>query len=309
MDRQNAILGVLTADAASMGLHWLYDQEHIGLIENTGDLLFRQPDAAHYKERKGYFAHSGKLAGDLSHYGESARVMWQLVKVQPFDVRAYQLRFEAAFGACGTYQGYADRPTKALIARMITDGEDLIARSGMDDNQMPAFCVLGGMFAAGNDLTAIEAAAAVISVHDDVMVGVKAVTHCLELVAAGTTLTEALNQSAVKADGELGQLLSEALQMKPRAPLPAATHFGMACYVHHALPVVWYLLNSAESFESVVRDNIRCGGDSCGRSMALGAIAGLAFGVPDSMTGQLGGATLPLRRPLLQLHQNALVNA
>ena len=58
MNRHDALLGALVADAASLGLHWLYDQDHIKLIESTGSLLFRQPDAAHYKDKRGYFATS-----------------------------------------------------------------------------------------------------------------------------------------------------------------------------------------------------------------------------------------------------------
>ena len=40
MNKNDAITGALVADAAGMGLHWLYDQEQIKLVESTGDILF-----------------------------------------------------------------------------------------------------------------------------------------------------------------------------------------------------------------------------------------------------------------------------
>jgi len=53
------------------------------------------------------------------------------------------------------------------------------------------------------------------------------------------------------------------------------------------LPVVWHLLNHDQSFETLVRDNIACGGDSCGRALALGAIAGFCQGVPGILSTQV----------------------
>ena len=44
-NRHNALTGALVADAATMGLHWMYDQGQIGKIAETGKILFRQPDA------------------------------------------------------------------------------------------------------------------------------------------------------------------------------------------------------------------------------------------------------------------------
>gem|GEM_PF-6720362 len=110
----DTITGALAADAAAMGLHWLYDQNQIQSLEATGDILFRPADANVYIDRKGFFAQAGKLAGELSHYGESMRLAGELGAVGQFTAAAYQQAFFAAFGPCGTFTGYADRPTKAF---------------------------------------------------------------------------------------------------------------------------------------------------------------------------------------------------
>jgi len=65
--RDNALIGALIADASTIGLHWIYDQEQIAKIEQTGDILFRQPDANNYKNVKSYFAHGAKHLGESSH--------------------------------------------------------------------------------------------------------------------------------------------------------------------------------------------------------------------------------------------------
>jgi len=134
MNRFDALAGALVADAAALGLHWMYDQEQIKVVSQSGDVLFRQPDATVFKDKRGHFAHASRRSGELSHYGESARIVGQLADDGIYDTTQHRQQFFAAFGPCGHFSGYADKPTKALIARMITEGDEISEPSGMDDN-------------------------------------------------------------------------------------------------------------------------------------------------------------------------------
>lgn len=296
LDREQAIAGTLVADAAALGLHWMYDQSVIQRVETTGDVLFREPDSNVFKGHKGFFAQGGRHAGELSHYGESARLVAQLAIDKAYDAPAHQQAFFAAFGPCGTFQGYADHATKALIARIIIDGEQIPGESGSTDNQMPALAAVAGLFSAGYDLETTLAATRVISVHEDVIAGTHVLFDCLERMAHGSSLSDALPQSAAVTGHPLSQLLDEALTMKPCQPREAASHFGLACPVMQSMPVVWHLLKHGTDFDSVVRDNILCGGDSCGRAMAAGALAGYAFGVPGTLIARMQSGRIPLTR-------------
>ena len=283
MNRHDAFSGALVADAASMGLHWLYDQDQIKLIEATGSLLYRQPDATVYENKRGAFVHSVRRAGQLSHYGESARIVGALALDTGYSVTAHQKIFMDTFGPCGAFHGYADRPTKYLIARMLLDGDDISVPSGMDDDQMPGICVVPGLFAAEASIPQTIDAVKVITTNQDVQQSAEAVYSVLTQLHSGIELKAALATAADAVTGELGELMREALSIEAYEPLQTAQHFGMACYVKHSMPLNWHLLKHAADFESTVLDNIRCGGDCCGRSMALGCIAGLAFGVPESL--------------------------
>lgn len=294
MNRKDALAGVLVADAASMGLHWLYDQEQIKTISESGDILFRQPDAAVYQGRKGYFAHAARRAGQLSHYGESARIVGQLSADGEYQTDTHRKHFFESFGPCGHYTGYADRPTKKLVARMISEEADISDASGMDDNQMPAVCVVAGIFASGQSTETVSKAAQVISINPEVVASAEAVYRCLTELEQGASMEDALRVSADAMTGDVGALMREALSIESYQPLDTAKRFGLACYVEHSMPLVWHLLRHASDFESAVRDNIRCGGDCCGRSMALGAIAGLAFGVPENLIEQMTDGRIPI---------------
>ncbi len=129
-----------------------------------------------------------------------------------------------------------------------------------------------------------------ISTNDDVVAAAGAVYQVLQ----GESLADGLNSLAEAMTGSVGELMREALAIESYQPLEAASRFGLASHAEHSMPVVWHLLKHATDFESAVHDNIRCGGDSCGRAMALVTIAGLAFGVPDSLVARMADGRVPV---------------
>ena len=66
------LFGALVADAASLGLHWIYDVDRIAEItaSQDGKCAFTPVDAKNYEDVPSYFAHAGRLNGMLTQYGE-----------------------------------------------------------------------------------------------------------------------------------------------------------------------------------------------------------------------------------------------
>jgi ADP-ribosylglycohydrolase len=124
-DRKAAIIAALAggwvADAASLGLHWLYDSQRI--LEVGGQAPeFLPPKADYFKGGFGYFAHEGKQPGDLSHYGAATGLLMDslLANGGTLDIRDYQRRFRAFFGPGGHWRGYIDNPTRVTLANLNT---------------------------------------------------------------------------------------------------------------------------------------------------------------------------------------------
>ena len=148
MGNSAALLGALVADAASMGLHWLYDPARIAKVAQTqGTVAFCPNDPAHFDGAKGYYAHSLRRDGQFTQYGEAAYLAAQTIATHGrFDLALHQAAFAAHFGAGGTYQGYIDRPTKGTLANI---ANDQLSPSGIDDDQHPALATLPAMVASG----------------------------------------------------------------------------------------------------------------------------------------------------------------
>lgn len=109
---QNMMLGALVADAAALGLHWIYDQDHIAKVAPQ-DPAFVAPDAANYKNVPAYFAHAQRSLGQQSQYGEQLIVMQNALAANggTYDPATYIAQFQTHFGYGGAYVGYIDHAT------------------------------------------------------------------------------------------------------------------------------------------------------------------------------------------------------
>jgi len=124
------LAGGWVADAASLGLHWLYDSPRI--LEVGGQSPeFLPPKADYFKGGLGYFAHEGKQVGDVSHYGAATGVITDslLANEGKLDVRDYQRRFRTYFGPGGQWRGYIDNPTRVTLNNLNTIEQNAIEQA------------------------------------------------------------------------------------------------------------------------------------------------------------------------------------
>lgn len=283
--RAAVVLGALVADAAALGLHWLYDPGRIAEIAERQEPAFLAPDRRHFDGVKGYFAHEGKQAGALSQYGATlALAMTSLLATEGrLAVPDYQRRYLAFFGPGGEWTGYVDRPTRGTLANLgkeVTD--ETPAASGIDDDQLPALSPVPALVAVGPEAPSLdEDVATMVRVTNDnplAIEGARITAGAIRAMLRGDDLARSLAAAAKGAGDDLRPLLQQALAASDQSSVDIAGDFGRACHVPQGLPVVFHIATNASSFERAVRANILAGGDSCGRAMALGAILGVCYG-------------------------------
>ena len=286
MKKRDSLIGALVADAAALGLHWLYEPARLDQIAKAGPVLFRKPDPADFKDAQGYFAHAGKPAGDSSQYGHSCLLVGRAVGSDgSYDRAAHQNSYLQVFGPGGSWVGYADKVNRGVVVKLAGAGADGYPDpSGIDDDQLPAIAAVPALFAAGCQRSALDAAVAVTNINADAAAASAALFAALSAVAAGKDASGALSDAAEQCPApEMKKSLAEAVQMQPLDVRAAAERFGMSCRVSHGMPVAWHIVANAANFEQALEANTIAGGDSCGRALAVGALAGLIFGVPDDL--------------------------
>ena len=108
--------GALVADAAALGLHWIYTQPRIRRAAPEQP-EFRDPDPKNYEGVPAFFAHPHKSAGDSTMYGENIAVLLRAMAGRggDYDEGSFLSEYQTHFGPGGLYVGYADGPMRGTL--------------------------------------------------------------------------------------------------------------------------------------------------------------------------------------------------
>lgn len=289
LERATACLfGAFVADAAALGLHWIYDTARIAEIaaRNNGKSAFTPIDPQNFEGVPAYFAHAKRADGMLSQYGETLRLMIRsIIEHEGFDTASYQAAYAEHFGPGGKYQGYIDRPTRGTLENIAAGQVD---PSGVNDDQHPAISTLPAIIALyhdASDLAArVEAAIRITNVNETASAYGQVLTELLTQVLAGAPIAEALRASAEAADSAARPGLLDALNTDERNSVAYGEITQRACHLPMGLPLSFHIVAHSESFATAVENNIKAGGDSAGRAIMIGAVMGARHGI-DGPTG------------------------
>jgi len=160
---KNTLLGTLTADAASLGCHWIYDQQRIHDI-TAGSPEFHNLDPADYQGVPSYFAHGKKDSGDFSHYGEQALTLLRSLSTNEgiYNRSHYQELFCQHFGYGGNYRGYIDRTIRDSLDNITTHQRqssqqaNTIAFDGDDEQKQQLIALVTNIIKQNQSVSAIE---------------------------------------------------------------------------------------------------------------------------------------------------------
>lgn len=348
--KHNAILGAAVADAASLGFHWLYDQDRIRTLAPSAP-EFRQPAESDYADTTGYFAHADKISGDFSQYGEQHLTMLRSLSRRKgiYDKANYEAAFVECFGYGGSYSGYIDHPTRDTLnniviaenkaldramsipftgndelkrklitkilgnakqfsgealknkveaaVRLTDDNDDLVEHAfkmlqewesvngfhGADDTQLPALSKLPSLVCAytnqDNLQTVVDSAIRVTNNNSKAVAFGQASAKIIEAAILTGDPRKAIDAAMDDSTSEVTPLVEQALSSMSRSTPEVTAEWGMACQLSIGFPSAIHSIARSTSFTEAIRQNIYAGGDSCGRSILIGAVMGACFGV------------------------------
>lgn len=299
-----SLLGALVADAASLGLHWLYDVDRIANVtrQHNNSAAFVPIKAEYFEGVPGYFAHGNRKDGMFTQYGENLYLAIQhmVANGNTLDLPGLQTAFAAHFGAGGTYSGYIDRPTRGTLANI---AEEKLTPSGIDDDQLPAISRVPAALLAADGSTdmqkTVEAAVRMTNNNAESVACGFVFADLLDRVLNGDPLEKSLYAASEAALPNMQMELEAALNSAEEDSVRFGAETGRACHLHMAMPLSFHILKTSGSYTEAVETNIRAGGDSAGRSILIGAVMAAVHG--------LGGDNgIPLSW-ILRMHDNAAV--
>lgn len=167
--------------------------------------------------------------------------------------------------------------------RMLDEWNSVNSFHGSDDTQLPALSKLPALVAAyaqqENLLSVVESAVRVTNNNDNAVAFGLASANMIE--AAITTGDPEFSIDAGKqaASDTTRQLIEQALASLDKSTPQVTSDWGMACQLKIGFPSAVHNIAKAGSFDKAIRENIYAGGDSCGRSILIGAVLGACYGI------------------------------
>ncbi len=265
----NAVLAAFTADALSLGVHWVYDTSQIKQKYGRLDKMVT-PQLAEY--------HLPRQAGEFTHYGDQMMVLLESVsKTGEFDLADFSRRWQALFAS---YKGYMDHATSETLGNLKAGKPIDAAGSGSAD--LAGAARIPALFAAGIDdernlIVTARQQTAMTHNHADVVDASEWMARTAIKIFNGQAPTKAMADSldAMPDAALLHRAIASGLNSKSEDTQKAIGNFGQMCSIHAALPSAVHLVSKYEdNFEDAMVENIMAGGDSSARGVMAGFLIG-----------------------------------
>lgn len=246
----------LTADALSLGPHWVYNQSKLKRIYPNGIATFSDPVSSY---------HPNKTAGDFTHYGDQTLLLYKtLAKSNSFSLEAWRADWLSAMSG---YTGYVDSATKETIQ---SQG---LQPSHSDD--LAGAARLAPLLDLGLNLetTVLAAREQTALTHGDPGVADAAefYVRAVYAIQAGASRADALEQASK--EGKYTSLDAQAHMDQARSYLgkdilSAAAEIGLTCHLKEAFPLsLFFALQPDASLIECISLNGLAGGDTSARSL------------------------------------------
>ncbi|MEI7928977.1 MAG: ADP-ribosylglycohydrolase family protein, partial [Verrucomicrobiales bacterium] len=278
-------------DALALGPHWIYDAEEIARLYPQGVTTYDAPRSAY---------HSGKLAGDFTHYGDQTLVLLESVsKRGKFDRGGWKEDWLAFWN--GSPNSYRDGATRRTLENCAAGLE-----APSDSHDLGGASRIAALFALDfeDDEAALVAAADQTQLtHDDPLV-----TGAAEFFMIATR--------RVQEGLYFPEAFQEAAELSSAAPDLAIgfeasdwetdriAELGLGCAVGGAaLITIALALKFEGSPTEALMENARLAGDSAARGILLGLLLGARHGASVFPADWVSGLRAGSRIEALLAHQ------
>ncbi len=303
----DALFGALAADAVAMPVHWYYDRaalardySQIGSylapknphpdsilwrseytpLNERGDILH---DQARYWGQRGVHYHQFLAAGENTlNFQLAARLYEQTRCLGRYDADAWLEEYVRFMLTPGSHRDtYVEEYHREFFTNYARGRKPHAC--GVSDVHIGGLAPVPALFAAMADAPAATLADAVQThvalTHKDegVLRAAAALTRLLVAVRDGEPLRDAILAQA----SDWISAAKVARWSREADATVIGERLSPACYIPDAFPAALYLAwKYADDFGAGICANAQVGGDSCHRGAVVGALLGLANGVP-----------------------------
>jgi ADP-ribosylglycohydrolase len=265
--RAGLLFGSFTAEALSLGVHWIYDTKV--LAEKFGYV-------SEYHAHGPDSYHPNKKAGDQSHVGDQAlRLAAFLIREKRWDKNTFIGDWVAMWP---NYDDYFDQATKTTLSNIKRGVMPKKAGSESSELAGPArIAPLIAFLADEEEAVVVKAAEQQTELTHNSREALEAsrfLTQASYRIMHGAGLAEAINSTAPS------WALNSLRSVQSLSATEAVAELGKSCSIKAALPAVIHMaFMHGDDLPKAFSENAMAGGDNCARGLALGMLLGAANGI------------------------------
>jgi len=265
--RAGLLFGSFTADALSLGVHWIYDTDE--LSQKYGYVSqYHAPGSDSY--------HPKKKAGEQSHVGDQAlRLANYLSRSGEWNCESFMMDWLSMWRG---YSDYLDHATKTTLQK-IENGKQM-TEAAAESNELAGVARIAPLIAFLAEAPEAEVVKACVEqtllthatseAEEATTFFAMAAYRLMHGAALEPTIRESAPAWALEKADEVLQL----------GAVEAIAQLGQSCPLPAALPAVLYLtLKHGDNLSKAFSENAMAGGDNCARGLALGLLLGATHGI------------------------------
>lgn len=269
---EHALLG----NAATLGIHWIYDPIYLANLAKKESLFFRKQNKKMYEEAQpSYYAYPLAEVGDVTSQGMFLFWLTEALKTNPnFSREAYGELIYSHIRPGGDYAGYIETYGHKLIINTLNQKMKLsLPTIPMDDDHLIGFIPyiatkqLGLPNQRAWDLaqlfTTKEEYPACYEMFDAIIEGLNK-----------TSMQQAIQQAMVKAPRRFAVQLKKALEMTDTVAF-VKDYAGTACAINQSVPIIVHLLFHSKDLKDAWQGNALISGAIAERAMLLTMVMGI----------------------------------
>ena len=266
------ITPALLANAATLGVHWIYDHEWLKKQAKKESLLFKIQSKKDFDEAKpSYYVYPNMTLGDVTVQGLMMQWLYKAMKGNPdFGLNDYSKLVYKQFKPGGLYQGYVESYAKKHVIGILSNELSLgINQFELNDDHLVGFIpyFVTKELCLSND-KAFELTK-LYSEDKSYYFYFKMFDYIFEHIK--TNRKEAITKAVELAPVKYQAVLEKAIEMTDTEAF-IEQYAGRACAIKFSIPVIIHLLYHHDTFEATMNANILIGGAIADRAMFLGAV-------------------------------------
>jgi hypothetical protein len=273
----------LIANAATLGIHWIYDPKYLKELEKKQDILFLIQHKEIYDNASlAFYSYPNHKVGDVTVQGEMLKWLYKAMKDnEAFTVNNYEDLLYSYFKPGGLYKGYVESYALKNIVNKISLSLNLDhKKEPLNDDHLVGFIPYLVCKELGLSLDKAWSLAQLFTENKDYFMFYEMFDVILDSMNQSNRQA-CIKEAIKKAPRQYLDALEKAIEMDDTDAF-IEKYSGRACAINQSIPLIIHILYHIDTYEKAIRKNALIGGAISDRNTLLGAVYAQISNIPEA---------------------------